>query len=288
VGEIDYRCQFHKRFLHVFFVQIFGTKPNITRENDVRTKNLYAKRWWNWLQEIRRSKNLLCLWCQKVNYRWQFFPTFTRRELEKLYVLFFAEDESIMEKNSVLTRFQFHSYFTSCFSVNIILPKTTVSIQKSCLKHFSTNKTARKMFNCQFTFVQTVCFCIFWQKNNWLKSFSYNDCEINYRFKRSSLTRRHWRRSHRRPTYLSSQVEKYSYPRKNKFAVIYDAVRCIKTRLIVLLKGLKVQRIRKGRSRKQVSISPNCLSKAFMYIDHRSAKKTVKSSVILHFLDLFV
>jgi hypothetical protein len=30
--------------LRTFFVQIFGTKPNKTRENDVRTKNSYVKR----------------------------------------------------------------------------------------------------------------------------------------------------------------------------------------------------------------------------------------------------
>jgi len=37
------RCQFHQRFLFVFFVQIFDAKPNVTRENDVRTKNLCVK-----------------------------------------------------------------------------------------------------------------------------------------------------------------------------------------------------------------------------------------------------
>jgi len=40
--------QFHQRFLRAFFVQIIGAKPNVTRENDVCTKNLYVKRWWNW------------------------------------------------------------------------------------------------------------------------------------------------------------------------------------------------------------------------------------------------
>jgi len=30
-------------FLCAFLVQIFGAKPNVTRENDVRTKNLYEK-----------------------------------------------------------------------------------------------------------------------------------------------------------------------------------------------------------------------------------------------------
>jgi hypothetical protein len=66
------------------------------------------------------------------------------------------------------------------------------------------------------------------------------------RFKRS-LTRHPWRRSHRRSTYLSSQVEKYSYPRRNKLSEIYDAVRCIKTRLIVLLRDVKSKEKRKGK-----------------------------------------
>jgi len=42
------RCQLHQRFSRAFFIQIFGAKPNVTRENDVRTKNSYVKRWWNW------------------------------------------------------------------------------------------------------------------------------------------------------------------------------------------------------------------------------------------------
>ncbi len=36
------RCQSRQHFSRAFFVQIFGTKPNVTRENDVRTKNLYV------------------------------------------------------------------------------------------------------------------------------------------------------------------------------------------------------------------------------------------------------
>ncbi len=64
------------------------------------------------------------------------FPHFHTSRTRKAVCVIFAEDESIMEKNSVLTRFQFHSYFTSCFSVNIILPKTTVSIQKAVLNTF--------------------------------------------------------------------------------------------------------------------------------------------------------
>ena len=50
---------------------------------------------------------------------------------------------------------------------------------------------------------------------------------------------------------MTSQGEKYSYPNRNKFDEIYDAVRCIKTRLIVLLKGVKMKEKRKGRPRKQ-------------------------------------
>ncbi len=45
-GPNTSRCQFHQRFSSAF-----GTKPNVTRENDVRTKNLYIKCWWNWLQK---------------------------------------------------------------------------------------------------------------------------------------------------------------------------------------------------------------------------------------------
>ncbi len=44
------RCQFHQRFLCTFFIQIFGAKPNVTRENYVRMKNSYTKCWWNWPQ----------------------------------------------------------------------------------------------------------------------------------------------------------------------------------------------------------------------------------------------
>jgi len=38
--------QFHQRFTHVFFVQIFCQSQNVPRnscQNDVRTKNLYVK-----------------------------------------------------------------------------------------------------------------------------------------------------------------------------------------------------------------------------------------------------
>jgi len=53
------RCQFHQRFSHAFFVPIFGTKLNVTRENDVQTKSLYVKCWWNWLQVPKwKSKNI--------------------------------------------------------------------------------------------------------------------------------------------------------------------------------------------------------------------------------------
>jgi hypothetical protein len=36
------RYQFHQHFSRAFFVQIFGAKPNVTRENDVRTKKSYV------------------------------------------------------------------------------------------------------------------------------------------------------------------------------------------------------------------------------------------------------
>jgi hypothetical protein len=41
------------------FVQIFGAKPNVTRENDVRTKNSYVKHWWNWL--LKEAYGTLCV-----------------------------------------------------------------------------------------------------------------------------------------------------------------------------------------------------------------------------------
>ncbi len=43
--------QFHQQFMREFFVQIFCQSQNVTRkscQNDVRTKNLYVKHWWNW------------------------------------------------------------------------------------------------------------------------------------------------------------------------------------------------------------------------------------------------
>jgi len=49
---INTSSQFHQRFLRAFFGQIFGAKPNVTRENNVRTKNLYVKCWWNWYPVI--------------------------------------------------------------------------------------------------------------------------------------------------------------------------------------------------------------------------------------------
>ncbi len=56
------RCQFDQRFLCAFFVQIFGTRQNVTRENGVRTKNLYVKRWWNWQASLRKNRQLkICL-----------------------------------------------------------------------------------------------------------------------------------------------------------------------------------------------------------------------------------
>jgi len=36
-------CQFHQRFLRAFFAQIFGAKPNVTRENDVSTEKFVHK-----------------------------------------------------------------------------------------------------------------------------------------------------------------------------------------------------------------------------------------------------
>jgi len=43
-----YCSQFHQHLLCAFFVWIIGAKPNVTRENDVCTKNSYVKCWWNW------------------------------------------------------------------------------------------------------------------------------------------------------------------------------------------------------------------------------------------------
>jgi len=56
-GE-EARCQFHQHFSRAFFVQIFGAKPNVTRENDARTKNSYVFCWWNWRQEIGSFPNV--------------------------------------------------------------------------------------------------------------------------------------------------------------------------------------------------------------------------------------
>jgi hypothetical protein len=47
-----YRCQFHQRFTYEFFVRTSFFYVHVTRENNVRTKNSYVKRWWNWHQDV--------------------------------------------------------------------------------------------------------------------------------------------------------------------------------------------------------------------------------------------
>ncbi len=45
------RCQFHQRSRYEFFVRTLFFYVHVTRENNICTKNLYVKCWWNWLQE---------------------------------------------------------------------------------------------------------------------------------------------------------------------------------------------------------------------------------------------
>jgi len=61
--------QFHQRYTRTFFVQIFWQSQNVTRkscQNNIRTKNLYVKHWWNlagsvmlpnpvWMNKVRNA-----------------------------------------------------------------------------------------------------------------------------------------------------------------------------------------------------------------------------------------
>ncbi len=75
------RCQFHQRFLREFFVWIFDAKPSVTRENEVRMKNLYIKFWWNWLQK-----------------------TTTEAESKMLRNLFFRQQITVLNLNTTKSR----------------------------------------------------------------------------------------------------------------------------------------------------------------------------------------
>jgi len=48
VDGIDSCSQFHQRFLHAFFVQIFGAKLKRNLAPKICKKNARKKRWWNW------------------------------------------------------------------------------------------------------------------------------------------------------------------------------------------------------------------------------------------------
>jgi len=55
-------CQFHQRYSPTFFVWKFIQSQTLSCRNDVCTKNLYVKRWWNWHLNVRFDKLLLEIW----------------------------------------------------------------------------------------------------------------------------------------------------------------------------------------------------------------------------------
>ncbi len=49
--KCQFCSQFHQRYMYEFFVRTSFFYVHVTREscrNDVRTKNSYVERWWNW------------------------------------------------------------------------------------------------------------------------------------------------------------------------------------------------------------------------------------------------
>jgi len=61
-SDFETSRQFHQRSTYEFFIRISPQSQNVTRKrcrNNIRTKNSYVERWWNWALESSLNAQIL-------------------------------------------------------------------------------------------------------------------------------------------------------------------------------------------------------------------------------------